>query len=76
MILLFQDLKIGDKFHTGKSTGSGFNKNIVSWMEFEKIDKSHARVIRQVNYGNTRLENTIQPFSANSNVWSIIDNGK
>lgn len=68
---LFKDLQLGDKFHNGKSYGMGANSNILKWLEFEKISKSQAKVINQVNYSNTRLVGTIQSFGANCSVFDI-----
>ena len=44
-MVTFTTLQVGDKFHTGKSAGMGFHKNVVSWEVWEKISKSQARCV-------------------------------
>ena len=70
---LFKDLKIGDKFHDGKSKGMGINLNVIKWIEYQKIDKSHAKVINQIGYGNSRMINTIKTFSPYSIIFNLED---
>ncbi len=67
----FTLLQIGEKFHDGKSTGAGINKGIISYCVYEKIDKSHAKCINQIGFGNTRAVGGIKTFSANSKTWEV-----
>jgi len=70
---VFHKLNIGDKFHDGKSNGSGIRSNEIYWMEYEKTSKSKAKCVKQVNYGNTRLEGGIFHFAPYSAVWRITE---
>jgi hypothetical protein len=71
MKIYFKDLVNGEKFHDGKSRGSGINKDIMMWMEFEKISKSQAKCINQIGYDNNRWEGKIKDFAPFAWVWKI-----
>ncbi len=68
---LFHELKVGEKFHTGKSKGTGAMKDVESWLEYEKISPSKAKITGQVGYGNARMVGSIQPFSPKIMVYSL-----
>lgn len=71
----FTQLQIGEKFHDGVFPCSGINKGKSVYSIYEKIDKSHAKCIDQINYGNTRQVGCIKTFYANNQIW-IIEEGK
>jgi hypothetical protein len=71
MSILFKDLKIGNKFHAGKSKGAGIHSNIIMWVEYEKIDKSHGKIIKQIGYGNNRQIGYIQTIFPNTLVFQL-----
>ena len=71
MKILFKDLKIGERFHDGISSGSGIHSDDKMWMEYEKTSPSKGLVIRQNGYGNSRLEGTTTSFAPFKNVWTL-----
>jgi len=71
MRIYFKDLKNGEKFHDGKGHGAGINKDVIMWMEFEKISKSQARCINQIGYGNNYWEGKIKNFAPFAFIWKI-----
>jgi hypothetical protein len=69
--MFFKDLKIGEKFHTGIYTQTGFNAGVKCWIEYEKITKSSGKAINQIGYGNTRSIGNINRFAAFLTVFKI-----
>lgn len=73
MFILFKQLEIGDKFHDGIYPCSGINKGKSMYSIYEKIDKSHAKCINQIGWGNTREVGKIKNFYANNKIWKVTD---
>jgi hypothetical protein len=70
--ILFKDLKIGEKFHTGIYTPrSGFDSGIKCWIEYEKTTKSSGTITNQIGYGNTRLIGGGDKFAAFLTVFKL-----
>ena len=65
----FKDLIIGQQFHIGMSHGIGFNKDVIHKTIYEKVDKSHAKVIKS-DWAPRQLNN-IDQFSAFSPTFPI-----
>lgn len=69
--MLFKDVKIGQKFHTGKSNGMSTNKDTVYWEEYTKYSKSTAICTAQIGYGNLRGVGSRIKFFGYSTVYPI-----
>lgn len=67
----FTQLQIGEKFHDGIFPCSGINKGKSMYSIYEKIDKSHAKCIDQIDYDNIRAVGSIKVFSANNQTWEV-----
>ena len=67
----FHSLKNGETFHIGKGYGIGACSHIKMWEEFQKIDKSTAKIFKQVGYGNTRAVGSNRKFAPFVAVWTI-----
>jgi hypothetical protein len=68
---MFGQLKIGDKFHTGKGRGAGANSDVIMWMEYQKVSDSTGECVKQVGYGNERAVGGVKKFSHNTSVFLI-----
>lgn len=67
----FCNLKIGDKFHTGKAKGLGAQSGVTYWLEYQKTSPTKAVCINQVGYGNTRQIGLFKSFGPYALTWSL-----
>lgn len=64
--MVFGNINIGVTFHAGKSYNLGAMKTaygLEQYLIWEKIDKSKAKCVNQIGYGNTRQVGDIKLFS-------------
>lgn len=67
----FQEVEIGQMFHTGKSHGIGINSDVVMYKVYKKHSKSTAVLVEQVGFHNNRHVGNVERVSATSTVWLV-----
>ena len=65
----FKNIQINNLFHTGISHGMGIEKDTLHMTVYQKIDKSHGKVV-ECKWAPRQL-NDIQSFSAYTTVFPL-----